>query len=101
MECLWRTGKFETTKGTKVHEVKPERICGGSLGFAAVRSESRQGADLVRWGHQIRHLARIFTVDNVESVELNSLRRVSTLNECRAFSHGAGIGEKKGNLPRS
>jgi hypothetical protein len=38
-------------------------------------------AGFVLRGDQIRHLARIFTVDNLENEELNSFRRVSTLRE--------------------
>jgi hypothetical protein len=48
------------------------------------------------------HLARIFTVDNSEIEELNSFRRVSTLNELQELSAmGLKVAEKKETLPRS
>jgi len=55
----------------------------------------------VRWGTQIRHLARIFTVDNHENEELNSFRRVSTPQRMTERSADAEIAEKKETLPRS
>jgi hypothetical protein len=59
-------------------------------------------AAFVRWGTQNWHLARIFTVDNSEIEELNSFRRVSTLNELQSVSAmGLKVAEKKETLPRS
>src|SRR5438067_1919383 len=46
--------------------------------------KSPADAGFVRWGTQMWHLARIFTVDNSEIEELNSFRRVSTLNEMQS-----------------
>jgi DNA-binding protein HU-beta len=56
-------------------------------------------AEFVRGGDQIRHLARISTVDNSEIEELNSFRRVSTLNELQSVSRGAEVAEKKETSP--
>ncbi len=49
-----------------------------------VASKTPADAGFVRRGTQIRHLARIFTVDNSGIEELNSFRRVSTLNELQS-----------------
>ena len=61
--------------------------------------ESMCGAEFHVRGYQIRHLARIFTVDNEKNGELNSFRRVSTLI-CRASASMLDRGDEE-TLPRS
>src|SRR5579884_2718895 len=93
MERLWRSWRT-TIDGVKIPTLfrKCARPGRGT-------HKSMCGAEFHVRGYQIRHLARIFTVDNEKNGELNSFRRVSTLI-CRASASMLDRGDEE-TLPRS
>ena len=90
MHILWSYGKFveKWEYHCALREIQRPRPFGSAQGRPYPQNrrdrdehprEFRWGAEFSGWGTQIRHLARIFTVDKAKNEELNSFRRVSPL----------------------
>ena len=68
--------KTEHARILRSHGLFVERVNSYDEAHEGIRNrvEIRLGAGFEAWSSQIRHLARIFTVDNAGNVALNSLR---------------------------